>query len=472
MGTHPIFESDFDCLTEMDTLREINLHLATVEKDLTKSVGKIAMIGGVDDHRQLSQMMAESSQAASDERTRLRQTVAECRTNQHQCNLLIANFDDDGDELAGALEATKNSIFGLKRTSRDQYDQLLHLDETLIREINALLTRVDSFEREKIRVHSPTRGSKSRSNRIGGGDRPEAIQKLHDFQARHGATGGWNGVDHGAFCRMWTRQCDAEHDIWDEEKFIELIEADLPGRSPAAIITHMKFYRQLVKLQRDQKKEIEAWKQARKIAQLTKSTELELIQSETPRKTSQKEAASREKRLKELDAWKQRKADEKREKEAETKQLSARVKQKRLEEKRQQERILKIRELERQNRKEAERLIKEAEKRESEEQRRAQSKEANRALKEVTAAEVYDRQLEITRRRQKEREDKIQIELDKLKRQRRQDQLADFDPTRLYSSTMVQRIRATTTSETKSSSGRSFILHRGGKAPASWRSGL
>merc|ERR1711892_412949 len=107
------------------------------------------MIGGVDDHRQLSQMMAESAQAASDERTRLRQTVAEGRTSQHTCNLLIANFDDDGDELAGALEATKNSIFGLKRTSRDQYDQLLHLDETLIREINALLTRVDSFEREK-----------------------------------------------------------------------------------------------------------------------------------------------------------------------------------------------------------------------------------------------------------------------------------------------------------------------------------
>ena len=36
--------------------------------------------------------------------------------------------------------------------------------------------------------------------------RPEAIQKLQDFQARHGTTGGWNAGDHGAFIKMWNRQ--------------------------------------------------------------------------------------------------------------------------------------------------------------------------------------------------------------------------------------------------------------------------
>merc|ERR1712168_1505024 len=172
-----------------------NLQLATVEKDLTKSIAKIAMIGSSDDHHQLSQMMSDANQLANDERTHLHHQIAQCRSNQATCNQLIANFDDDGDELAKALESTKNAIFGLKRQSRDQYDQLLHLDETLIREINALLTRVDSFEREKIRVHSPTRGKSRGGAKIAGGDRrPEAIQKLPAFQARHGPQGGWNGV--------------------------------------------------------------------------------------------------------------------------------------------------------------------------------------------------------------------------------------------------------------------------------------
>ena len=104
----------------MDALREINLRLATVEKDLTKSIAKIAMIGSSDDHHQVSQMMIQANQAAHDERSHLHHQVAECRSNQATCNQLIANFDDEGDELAEALETTKNAIFGLKRESRDQ----------------------------------------------------------------------------------------------------------------------------------------------------------------------------------------------------------------------------------------------------------------------------------------------------------------------------------------------------------------
>ena len=99
-------------------------------------------------------------------------------------------------------------------------------------------------------------------------------------------------------------------------------------------------------------------------------------------------------------------------------------------------------------------MIKEAEKREAEEQKRHRAQEANRVIREVTAKDVYDRQLEgkyteninnlclnrknlffritVSKRRQREREDKLQEEIDKLKRQRKNDQLASFDPTRLY----------------------------------------
>ena len=92
----------------------------------------------------------------------------------------------------------------------------------------------------------------------------------------------------------------------------------------------------------------------------------------------------------------------------------------------------------------------------------------------------------MSKRRQREREDKLQEEIDKLKRQRKNDQLASFDPTRLYQrwaklillytdskfSTMAQRIRATTDRDKSTNNGRSFILHRGGRAQVSWRAGL
>ena len=71
------------------------------------------------------------------------------------------------------------------------------------------------------------------------------------------------------------------------------------------------------------------------------------LQSETPRATmTRREAADREKRLKELDEWRQRKMEEKERKEKENKKLHDSIKKKKMEETRQRERILKMRELE------------------------------------------------------------------------------------------------------------------------------
>ena len=56
--------------------------------------------------------------------------------------------------------------------------------------------------------------------------------------------------------------------------------------------------------------------------------------------------ADREKRLKDLDAWKQRKAEEKLAREKEIQQLADNEKKRRADEARQRERILKLREIE------------------------------------------------------------------------------------------------------------------------------
>ena len=66
----------------------------------------------------------------------------------------------------------------------------------------------------------------------------------------------------------------------------------------------------------------------------------------TPRKLSKREEASREKRLKELDAWKARKAEEKERRERENQRLNEKERKRRAQEAAQRERILKLREIE------------------------------------------------------------------------------------------------------------------------------
>ena len=66
----------------------------------------------------------------------------------------------------------------------------------------------------------------------------------------------------------------------------------------------------------------------------------------------------------------------------------------RVEEARDRERILKLREIEREHRKQSEKLIKEAEEREMKEERRRKAHEVNQRIKEVTAKDIYARQIE------------------------------------------------------------------------------
>ena len=66
----------------------------------------------------------------------------------------------------------------------------------------------------------------------------------------------------------------------------------------------------------------------------------------------------------------------------------------RTEEARDRERILKLREIEREHRKQSEKLIKEAEEREMKEERRRKAHEVNQRIKEVTAKDIYARQIE------------------------------------------------------------------------------
>merc|ERR1719270_1260082 len=106
------------------------------------------------------------------------------------------------------------------------------------------------------------------------------------------------------------------------------------------------------------------------------------------------------------------------------------------------------------------------------EDRRKRANEVNQKIKETTAKEIYARQIEVNSRKQQEREAKIKEEIDRLKRQKRQDNLADFDPSRLYQSTMSQRIRLTAKEEKPAKTGRNFILQSGGRAQVSWRNGL
>jgi len=491
MGTHPIFESDFDCLTDRmtDVLRELNFNYANLEKDLNRYLARL----NFDQLEEVTNFHA-SSQIESNETGRLlRRDVKVIKDEVVQCAVLIDSLTNQNqlhsehqvltEKLEEKLNNVQQKLFGFKSESRDAYDNLIGQDDVLSREIKVMTTRVDAFEREALpRYTSQSKGVPKPSG--GGGDnvtsrlvdsnRPEAVQRFQNFQAKRGKTDGWNSVDHNNFIRMWDKHCDQAGDIWDEEKFVMLVEVELPGRSETDIIKHIKFYRTFIKLRKDQQREIEAWKAAKRANTLRRSIDeaIEETARKSPRKLNPKEELERQNRLEKLEKWKREKEMKKREEQLRTQREIEAEQKRRTEEARDRERILKLREIEREHRKQSEKLIKEAEEREMKEERRRKANEINQKIKEVTAKDIYARQIEVNSRKQREREAKIKEEIDRLKRQKRQDHLADFDPSRLYQSTMSQRIRLTAKEEKPVNTGRNFILQSGGRAQVSWRNGL
>ena len=99
------------------------------------------------------------------------------------------------EKLEEKLNNVQQKLFGFKSKSRDAYDNLIGQDDVLSREIKVMTTRVDAFERETLpRYTSQSKGSIPKPS--GGGDnvtsrlidsnRPEAVQRFQNFQAKVG----------------------------------------------------------------------------------------------------------------------------------------------------------------------------------------------------------------------------------------------------------------------------------------------
>ena len=99
------------------------------------------------------------------------------------------------EKLEEKLNNVQQKLFGFKSESRDAYDNLIGQDDVLSREIKVMTTRVDAFEREALpRYTSQSKGVPKPSG--GGGDnvtsrlvdsnRPEAVQRFQNFQAKAG----------------------------------------------------------------------------------------------------------------------------------------------------------------------------------------------------------------------------------------------------------------------------------------------
>merc|ERR1711970_339847 len=319
MGTHPIFESDFDCLTEMsDVIRELNFNYTNLEKDLNRYLARL----NFEESEEVSNYHAASQIESNETKRLLRRDVKVIKDEVGQCAALIDSLTNQNNEynsehqvLTDKLEEkmvnVQKNLFGFKSDSRDAYDTLIGQDDVLSREIQVMTTRVDAFEREAISryVSSPRSkggvpkpvtargdGLPGVASRLIDSNRPEAVQKFQNFQAKRGKTDGWNSIDHNNFVRMWEKNCDQAGDIWDEEKFVMLLEAELPGRSETDIIKHMKFYRTFTKLKKDQQREIEAWKAAKRANTIRRSID-EAVERSTerasPRKLPEKVEAER-----------------------------------------------------------------------------------------------------------------------------------------------------------------------------------
>ena len=100
------------------------------------------------------------------------------------------------EKLEEKLNNVQQKLFGFKSESRDAYDNLIGQDDVLSREIKVMTTRVDAFEREalprytsqsKAGIPKPSGGGDNNvTSRLVDSNRPEAVQKFQNFQAKVG----------------------------------------------------------------------------------------------------------------------------------------------------------------------------------------------------------------------------------------------------------------------------------------------
>ena len=97
------------------------------------------------------------------------------------------------EKLEEKLNNVQQKLFGFKSKSRDAYDNLIGQDDVLSREIKVMTTRVDAFEREALprytsqskgSVPKPSGGGDNVTNRLIDSNRPEAVQRFQNFQAK------------------------------------------------------------------------------------------------------------------------------------------------------------------------------------------------------------------------------------------------------------------------------------------------
>lgn len=373
-------------------------------------------------------------------------------------------------------------MISFKQHRSEEFESLRKQEASLNREIDLITRRAKEIERNKEVVKEKEAQFNERLTRKEEilDNRQRAVQQFQNFVAKHGHCGSWNTVDHSVFVKTWKKMkgnsvTSFEDEQLDEEsELMDQFQQALPGRTSEDIKSHLQFYRRYSVLEHGQRTAIEKWrKDKRKRLEEYQSQQVDkkIVELEKKgrfgEKINQHAAANRER----IEKWriiKEREAEQRRLQEIDLKEKTDKLKKKEMAERR---KILHERNLQRQRDSDASKRARQQEKEMETEYKRMKGAEANAKVKELTSQEMMTVRQQAREKADVERMRSIEQRIKETRRKQRNDQLADWDPTRLYQPTSSHQ-RRLMSSECPSQPKRTFILQPGGRAQASWRAGL
>lgn len=416
----------------------------------------------------------------SSEIGQIKQQIRKC---QEYTNCIIPDIPNEHvtAKFQEELENAHTMMVSFKQLRTDEFEMLRKQEASLNREIDLITRRAKEIERKKEVTKEKEAQYKERLTRKEeiNDNRQQAVQKFQNFVGKHGHCGSWNTVDHSVFVKTWKKIKGSvvsldDDQLENESEVMDQFQQALPGRTIEDIRTHLQWYRRYFLLEHGQRTAIEKWKKdKRKRLEDYQSLQVdkEIIELEKKgkfgEKINQHAAAKRER----IDKWKKERdeANERRRlQEIVMKEKAEKLRKKEMAERR---KILQERNLQRQRDSDAIKRARQQEKEMEIEYKRRKGAEANAKVKDLTAQDIVSRTQKARERQEAERMKSLEEQIKETQRKQRNDQLADWDPTRVYQPTSSHQRRLMAT-EDPSQPKRTFILQPGGRAQASWRAGL
>ncbi|XP_061880281.1 coiled-coil domain-containing protein 112 isoform X2 [Entelurus aequoreus] len=207
------------------------------------------------------------------------------------------------EKLKEIMSQVEISISHLKEEQRSCFGELLKEERTCNQEVAAYEKKIENWS---ITMTSDSKPSTVTTSKALVRDLPLEVRALEAFlQKTGGVYGSWEGYDHQAFLKVWTKH-------GGQASFRKEAKVFLPGKSQEEIEEHERWLLELIHLQDKRREAIQRWRSKKELERQSRiQKQAETVDAERKKKDvkNQQSKSEEEKKLaaQSLERWKEAK---------------------------------------------------------------------------------------------------------------------------------------------------------------------